>query len=125
MKNGVDVSHLPDPSQVKSEDSAVKAYSQVLDCVHHANRELAQHQDKAPGDDGEADHDALSGRLTEWLLEVHRIMKVIIRYIPHLFSYSCTFGTTISMTMNFVKPDDENGQPISARPGSGDQVRFP
>jgi len=114
MKNGIDISHLPDPSQVTNEETAVQAYSQVLDCVHHANGELAQRKDKAPGDDAESDHDDLSVRLKEWLLALHRIMKVIIQYIPHLTSYSFTFGTTISMTMNFVKPKNEDGQPTLA-----------
>jgi len=67
MKNGVDVSHLPDPSEVTSEDTAVKAYSQVLDCVHRANGELAQSKHKVPSDDTERDHDDLSARLREWL----------------------------------------------------------
>jgi hypothetical protein len=112
MKNSIDASHLPDPSQVTNEDTAVKAYSQVLGCVHRANGELAK--PKATADDTGHDHDDLSEHLTEWLLALHRIMKVIVHYIPHLDSYSFTFGTTISMTMDFVNREDENGQPTRA-----------
>jgi hypothetical protein len=112
MKNGIDASHLPDPSQVTNEDTAVKAYSQVLKCVHHANGELAK--PKTSINEAEHDHDDLSEHLTEWLVALHRIMKVIVHYIPHLDNYSFTFGTTISMTMNFVNREDGNGQPTSS-----------
>ena len=109
MKNGIDVSHLPDPSQVTSEDTAVEAYSKVLGCVHHANGELVKPKDTTPGYDTEHDHDDLSDHLTEWLVALHRLMKVIVRWIPHVDTYSFTFGTTISMTMNFVKREDGDG----------------
>jgi hypothetical protein len=106
MKNGIDASHLPDPNKVTSEDTAVEAYSQVLGCVHRANGELAKPRDTTPGYDTEHDRDDLSDHLTEWLLAIHRLMKVIVHYIPHVDTYSFTFGTTISMTMNFVKHED-------------------
>jgi hypothetical protein len=114
MKNGIDASHLPDPSQVNSEDTAVEAYSQVLKCVHRANGELAKPKDTKPGYDGQDDQDNLSEHLTEWLVALHRLMKVIVHYIPHVDTYSFTFGTTISMTINFVKREDEGDQPTSA-----------
>jgi hypothetical protein len=42
MKNGVDADHLPDASEVTSEDTAVVAFSQVLASVNRANGELAK-----------------------------------------------------------------------------------
>lgn len=106
MKNGIDTSHLPDPSKVTNEDTAVVAYSQVLGCVHRANGELAKPRDTTPADYTGDDHDDLSEDLTKWLVALHRLMKVIVHYIPHLASYSFTFGTTINMTMNFVEHED-------------------
>lgn len=106
MTNDIDATHLPKPSDVTDEDTAVKAYSQVLGCVHHANGELAKPRDTTPSHDTEHDHDDLSDDLTKWLVTLHPIMKVIVNHIPHLASYSFTFGTTISMTMNFVKQED-------------------
>jgi hypothetical protein len=76
--------------------------------------ELVKPKVTTPGYDTEHDHDDLSDHLTEWLVALHRLMKVIVRWIPHLETYSFTFGTTISMTMNFVKREDENGKPTSA-----------
>ena len=114
MKNGIDASHLPDPSQVIDEGTAVEAYSQVLKCVHRANGELAKPKDTAPGHDADNDHDDLSDRLSEWLVTLHWLMKAIVNHIPRVTSYSFTFGTTISMTMTFVKGEDEGGQPTSA-----------
>jgi hypothetical protein len=114
MKNGIDASHLPDPSKVNSEDTAVEAYSQVLTCVHRANGELAKPKDAASSYDAEHDQDDLADHLTEWLVALHRLMKVIVHYIPHVDTYSFTFGTTISMTINFVKREDEGDQPTSA-----------
>ena len=121
MKNGIDASHLPDVSTVNDEDSAIAAYSQVLDSVHCANRELAKaSKGTEPGYDTEDYHDGLSKRLKEWLESLHPVMKEIIKNLPHAFSYSFTFGTTISMTMNFQKRHDEEAvseQPDSKFPG--------
>jgi hypothetical protein len=104
---GVDVSHLPDASEVNDEDSAVAAYSQVLDSVHRANRELIKADKGKEPYDTEAYHDDLAERLKEWLEKLHPTMKAIVKELPHAVSYSFTFGTTISMTMNFQKlPDD-------------------
>lgn len=50
---GVDVSHLPDASEVTSEDTAVAAFSQVLDSVHRGNNELAKGSKDTEGYDRE------------------------------------------------------------------------
>ena len=104
---GVDVSHLPDASEVTNEDTAVAAFSQVLDSVHRANSELAKASKDAEGYDREQDHDDLSERLRQWLEKLHGTMKAIIHYLPHAASFSVTFGTTISVTMNFAKREGE------------------
>ena len=114
MEKGVDASHLPDASEVTSEDTAVVAFSQVLDCVHRANGELVKPRDALPGYDAEQDHVDFSERLREWLQKLHPTMKAIIHYLPHAASYSFTFGTTISMTVNFIKRADEDGPPTAA-----------
>jgi hypothetical protein len=118
MKNGIDANHLPIASDIKDEPSAVKAYSQVLACVHRANSELAKTSRYA-------DHDKLSRRLEKWVLEVHEIMKPIIHYLPRAASYSVTVGTTISMTMNFVRLpwDSDQQDPPSDADGIGLAVR--
>jgi hypothetical protein len=111
MEKGVDASHLPDVSTVKNEDSALAAYSQVLDSVHCANRELIKASEDTEPYNTDDYHDDLSERLKEWLEKLHPTMKAIIKELPHAFSYSFTFGTTISMTMNFQKLPKDNGSP--------------
>jgi len=104
MKNGVDASHLPDASEVTSEDAAVVAFSQVLASVHSANGELAKSSKGSEIDrDADQNYSGLSERLREWLEKLHGTMKAIIHYLPHAASFSVTVGTTISVTMNFTK----------------------
>jgi hypothetical protein len=125
MKNGVDANHLPQARDITNEHTAVKAFSEVLAGVHHANRELAKTSRYA-------DHDDLSKRLMDWILRVHEIMKPIIKYLPHAASYSVTVGTTITMTMNFVRlpwdsdrqepPADADGIGLADRGFSGSET---
>ncbi len=107
MEKGVDVSRLPDASEVNDEDSAVAAYSQVLDSVHCANRELIKASKGKGATDTDDYHEDLSERLKEWLEHLHPTMKAIINHLPHATSFSFTFGTTISMTMNYERLPDE------------------